>query len=232
MKTSVKKNLIILFLFIGVVFFTISLILIEPEKEDTQQMRAPLQSEKNENIVFLGDSITEWYAYDFYYKKGMPIINSGKAGYSSKTLLSQLVNMVYIYNPTTVIVLIGTNDMNIPTYNRNETLSNIENIIKSIKENRPHSKIYVQSIYPINTSDDEKIDPITVGIRDNEEILTVNDEIKKIAGREKVEYIDMHSELVDEKGELNIYYTKDGLHLNELGYYIVTKKINHILENE
>ena len=131
---------------------------------------------------------------------------------------------------TIFIQMIGTNDMNLLSYDRDETLNNIREIIKGIKENRPYASIYVQSIYPINKTTDSKVSLPTVGIRENEEIQKVNEEIKKIAKKEKVQYIDMYQELADENGNFNIYYTKDGLHLNELGYYMVTKKLETILE--
>ena len=34
----------------------------------------------------------------------------------------------------------------------------IKKIVKNIKNNRPYTKIYLESIYPINNSNDEKID--------------------------------------------------------------------------
>ncbi len=226
-----KKNAIVFLCFVIVVGISITSILQEPvENHSLAQKRVSTRVDKNENIVFLGDSITEWYPYDFYYKNNIPLVNSGKAGYTSKNVLNELTDMVYIYNPTKVILLIGTNDMNMLSYNREETLTNIKEIIKEIQENRPYASIYIQSIYPVNKTSHSKVSLPTVGIRENEEIREVNEEIKKIAKEKKVQYIDMYKELIDENGNFNIYYTQDGLHLNELGYYMVTQKLETILE--
>ena len=226
-----RKNVVIFLCFVIVLGITIIGILKEPEKTaSSEQKRVSIKTEKNENIVFLGDSITEWYPYEFYYKNSIPFVNSGKSGYKSATILENLVNMVYIYNPTKVVLLIGTNDMNTSNYDRKETLKNIEMILDNIQKNRPYAKIYIQSIYPINRTDHSKVVLSTVGIRENQEIQEVNQEIKKIAKKKKIEYIDMYQELADENGNFNIYYTQDGLHLNELGYYIVTQKLTSIIE--
>ncbi len=47
--------------------------------------------------------------------------------------------------------------------------------------------------------------------------------IKAYCEEQKITYIDMYKELLDEEGKLNIDYTRDGLHMNEEGYKKVTK---------
>ena len=68
-----------------------------------------------ENIVFLGDSITDWCPFDALYDKDIPIINSGRAGYRTFSILEEMDDLVYKYNPTKVFILIGTNDLNTHT---------------------------------------------------------------------------------------------------------------------
>ena len=58
--------------------------------------------------------------------------------------------------------------------------------------------------------------------RNNKDIKEINKEIKKIAKKEKITYIDMYDELVDEDGDLSLDYTKEGLHLSDEGYEKVT----------
>ena len=45
---------------------------------------------KKENIVFLGDSITDWCPFEELYEDYIPIVNSGKAGYKTQDILSEL----------------------------------------------------------------------------------------------------------------------------------------------
>ena len=66
---------------------------------------------KNENIVFLGDSITDWYPFEEMYSNDIPIVNSGIAGYETKDILNRMDDLVYKFNPTKVFILIGTNDI-------------------------------------------------------------------------------------------------------------------------
>lgn len=184
---------------------------------------------KKENIVFLGDSITDWYPFDSLYEDYVPIVNSGKAGYRTFEILPKLKELVYQYNPTKVFILIGTNDLNTNS-GKEEVVQNIEKIIKRIKKNRLKCKIYVQSIYPINRTDNEKIDLNVVGKRQNEEIKTINKEIKDLCNQYKITYIDMFKELIDENGNLAEKYTRDGLHLNDLGYLKITKILTSYIE--
>lgn len=186
---------------------------------------------KNENFVFLGDSITDWYPFDDLYEENVPIVNSGRAGYLTKDLKDKLNEFVYVYNPTKVFILIGTNDLNSDTPN-DVTVNNIKEIIEEIKKNRPKTEIYLQSIYPINKTNNEKIVKKTVGIRTNEVIRKVNKELEKYCEENDITYIDMYSELTDENGNLDIKYTKDGLHLSTLGYLKVTNKIMTYIEQQ
>lgn len=178
----------------------------------------------NENFVFFGDSITEWYDLDEYYEDDIPVVNSGFAGLKTKELAEKLQNEVYKYNPTKVFILIGTNDLNSDT-KEEVTLENINNIIKDIQKNRRQAKIYIESIYPINRTDDEIIDMTKVGIRTNKRIQEINKKIEKIAQENKVTYINVYDELTDEDGNLAIKYTKDGLHMSALGYAKITKTL-------
>lgn len=178
----------------------------------------------NENIVFFGDSITEWYDLNEYYENDIPVVNSGFAGLKTKELSEKLQDEVYKYNPTKVFILIGTNDLNSDTPEK-ETLANIDNIIKNIQKNRSQAKIYIESIYPINRTDDKAIDMTKVGIRTNERIKEINKKIEKIAKKNKATYINIYDELTDDDGNLAIKYTKDGLHMSALGYAKITKTL-------
>lgn len=183
---------------------------------------------KNENIVFLGDSITDWYPLDVFFEDA-PYVNSGIAGNTTKDILDNLEERVYRYNPTKVFILIGTNDYKENVKN-SDISDDIRKIVQEIKENRPNAKIYVQSIYPINNSDDSKINKENVEPRSNSEIEDTNKLIKELCKEENVTYIDVYSELIASDGALDLRYTKDGLHLNDLGYYIVSKKLISYVE--
>lgn len=173
---------------------------------------------KYENIVFLGDSITDWYPFEEMYDSKIPIVNSGIAGYETTDILKKLDEMVYQYNPTKVFILIGTNDLKYSDDDEEQVVENIKKIIEGIKENRPNTEIYLESIFPIN----REIKYHAVEERYNDEIKEVNNKLKKYCSKNKVTYIDMYDEFSDDKGNFDKEYTKDGLHPSEKGYIKLT----------
>lgn len=185
---------------------------------------------KKQNFVFLGDSITDWYPFEELYED-MPIVNSGVAGYKTEDVLKNLKSMVYDYNPTKVFILIGTNDLNDKNITEETTYENIKKIILNIKENRPEAKIYLQSIYPINNTNNDKIIKDTIGIRKNKNIISLNNKLEDYCNKNDVTYINMYDNLLDEDKNLKIKYTEDGLHLSGLGYIKVTRILLPYLEN-
>lgn len=179
----------------------------------------------DDNYLFLGDSITEFYDLDEYYGD-LPVVNSGISGNSTKNILDDMEKRVYQYNPSKVFLLIGTNDIHYGT-SLEEIVSNIEEIISEIRKNRPYAEVYVESIYPVNEDMDG------AGDRTNTEIMEINEKIEKYCKDKKITYIDMFSLLKDSDSEevkLDEDYTKDGLHLSDKGYTVVTKEIKKYLK--
>ena len=80
--------------------------------------------------------------------------------------------------------------------------------------------IKVQTMY------DDKISDSVKNIKfDNEKIIEVNDLLKDLAKDEKITYVDLYNKLIDDDGNLNISYTKDGLHISSEGYECITKEL-------
>lgn len=183
----------------------------------------------SDNVVFVGDSITNQYALDEFYEN-IHIVNSGINGNQTSDILSQMNERIYQYNPSKVILLIGTNDLANNKSNE-EILNNIRKIIIQIKENRPYAKIYVQSIYPINETIQKEADNLK-DYKTNKRISEVNKKLKEICKEEKVTYIDTYSALLDENKELKRTYTEDGLHLTTLGYIKVTNVLMPYIKDE
>ena len=185
----------------------------------------------DENVVFLGDSLTSMYQVEDYFTSHN-VINSGVSGESTNEVMTSLKERVFIYNPSKVFILIGTNDFdeeNHGPYNEDVTIENIRTIIKEIKTNRKFAEIYVESVYPINNSDDDRIKHWLIGDRNNDSISSLNKRIKKLAKEEKINYVNVYDKLLNEDGLLNIDYTTDGLHISETGYEVITNVINNYL---
>lgn len=175
---------------------------------------------KYDNVVFLGDSITEIYPIEEIYTN-IPAVRSGVSGYGARDILDRLNKMVYVYNPKKVFLLIGTNDIaSDPSIEKqNATIKIIKKIIIEIRKNRPETKIYVESIYPVNNNMDKNM----VAKRTNEIIKSMNKKIKKYCNENSITYINVYDELLDENGYFYEKLTYDGLHPSEIGYAKITR---------
>ena len=177
-----------------------------------------------DNYLFLGDSITEYYDLGKYFID-LPVVNSGISGDTTDDILSNMKERVYDYNPSKIFLLIGTNDLEIDK-SVDEVVDDIKEIVKGIKDNRPKAEIYIESVYPVNSDINEDL----VDKRENEDIIAINEELEEYAEEENLTYIDIYNLLVTEDGVLNTEYTKDGLHLNDKGYDVVTKTLEKYLK--
>ena len=177
----------------------------------------------DENIVFFGDSITEQYNVKEFFDE-LQVVNSGISGNQTIDLLTQIETRLYDYNPSKVIILIGINDINRGKTD-NEILDNLKNIIKGIKKTRKNADIYIQSVYPVNRNKSELAGMLYNEDVNNKRVKALNKKIKKLSKIENIPYIDVYSALSDNDGNLKDIYTKDGVHLTDLGYYKVTKTL-------
>lgn len=208
-----KKNLllvIILFFVFALNIFSIkTTALSNGEVEDKVE-----RINKTENIVFVGDSIFDWYPIDKIFND-LPIVNSGIAGNKTTDILNDLENRIYRYNPTKVFIQIGTNDIEWDDSDElnEQVYQNIVSIAEGVRQNRSKSEVFIISIYPVNNN--------LPGANDRHisEIKAINNKLKSYcATSDGIVYIDAFKELTDENEMFDIAYTNDGLHPNHLGY--------------
>ncbi len=226
--------LLLMAILVGFLTYYISAFYIHAPKPKTKVKVETKEVEKvviDENVVFLGDEITEDYDIDEYFEDHF-VVNQGKKDAATKDILDKLEEKVYQYNPSKIFLLIGINDLGNDDISNDDIVDNIEEIIKDIQGGRPYAKIYVESILPINDSDDDKIDEDVIDGRTNRDIKEVNEKLQEIAKELDVMYIDLFSELVDDDDKLDLDYTTDGLHISEKGYREITKKLLNYIEEE
>ncbi len=178
------------------------------------------ETKKRDKIIFLGDSIVEGYDLQKYYSD-KNIINQGVSGDTTQKVLDRLQKSVFDYNTKKVILLIGTNDIQ----QQIDPSDNIELIIHKIKNYDKKIEIAIESIYPVNQSNNSKINKNQVSNRTNEKIKEINKKIESICKKNNVKYINIYNQLTDKDGNLKLEYTKEGLHITEQGY----KKITNLL---
>ena len=105
--------------------------------------------------------------------------------------------------------MIGTNDL---AYGKSidHIAENHKKIITQIRQDSPDTKIYMQSVLPVE-------DAIHV-TRPNSSMLEINKRLKQYCEETGTTYIDLVPVFSDEKGKLDKQYSIDGLHLNGAGY--------------
>lgn len=174
------------------------------------------------DIIFIGDSIIEYYPLQELLGTSKAIVNRGIRGYQTGLLLDNLDAHLYGDAVDQIVLLIGTNDIgkDIPM---NEALNNLESVIQTISRDYPLSQIKLVSILPVNEGEDFRQ---TVYIRTNEKIKMWNQAYQDLAtSYMQVEYIPVFDSLLDEAGQLKPTYTTDGLHLSVSGYQVLSSSL-------
>ena len=187
----------------------------EQEKIQTKYRELNQISVIEPDIIFVGDSIVEYFPLQELLGTTKTIVNRGIRGYQTGLLLDNLDAHLYGDAVDQIVLLIGTNDIgkDIPM---SQTLTNLESVIQTISRDYPLSQIKLVSILPVNEGEDFKQ---TVYIRTNEKIKAWNQAYQDLASAYmQVEFVPVFENLLDQKGQLKSDFTTDGLHLSVSGY--------------
>ncbi|EPD87126.1 SGNH/GDSL hydrolase family protein [Streptococcus sp. HPH0090] len=194
----------------------------EQEKIQTKYRKLNRISVIEPSIIFIGDSIIEYYPLQELLGTSKTIVNRGIRGYQTGFLLKNLDAHLYGDAVDQIVLLIGTNDIgkDVPMM---EALNNLESVIQTISRDYPLSQIKLVSILPVNESENFKQ---TVYIRTNEKIKEWNQAYQELAlAYMQVEYVSVFDKLLDQEGQLKSDYTTDGLHLSVSGYQTLSKAL-------
>lgn len=176
------------------------------------------------DIVFLGNSITDGGEFNELF--GMNNIKN--RGITSDVIsgVEQRLDQVLRGKPKKIFLLIGINDIS-HKLSAEQIASNYERLVDRIISGSPQTKLYLQSIMPINN--DFKRYKNLFGTE--KVIVETNALIKKIATEKGVAFIDLTNTLADETtGKLKVEFTNDGLHLTGNGYKAWVEKIRPYVE--
>ena len=194
----------------------------EQEKIQTKYRELNQISVIDPDIIFIGDSIIEYYPLQELLGTSKTIVNRGIRGYQTRLLLDNLDAHLYGDAVDQIVILIGTNDIgkDIPM---SQTLTNLESVIQTISRDYPLSQIKLVSILPVNEGEDFKQ---TVYIRTNEKIKAWNQAYQDLASAYmQVEFVPVFENLLDQKGQLKSDFTTDGLHLSVSGYQALSSTL-------
>ena len=198
----------------------------EQKKIQTKYRELNQVSVLEPDIIFIGDSIVEYYPLQELFGVAKTIVNRGIRGYQTRLLLENLDAHLYGDAVDQIVLLIGTNDIgkDIPM---NEALDNLEGVIQSLNRDYPLSQIKLVSILPVNEGEEYKQ---TVYIRTNEKIREWNQAYEALASAYmQVDFLPIYDSLTDSEGQLQSTYTTDGLHLSVAGYQALSDALKTYL---
>lgn len=159
-------------------------------------------------LVFLGDSITQGWgslAEDF---DGVKVANRGISGDTTRGMLLRLTGDVLALNPSGVVLLMGTNDLEEGA--APETIaSNLKLILTSLKEHNATMPIVLCDVFPSDASKSRPADKIR-------EINKLYHEVVK--GDAQVQVVDTWALFANKEGNAKLDEFPDLLHPNPLGY--------------
>ena len=172
-------------------------------------------------IIFLGDSITDRCEWAELFLNTF-IRNRGLSGDKTEGVIDRLTEVTES-KPDKIFIMIGVNDLR-HNVSIEEIIENYKRILLKIKLDSPQTKIYIQSILPVNELVGQ---PKTT----SEEIAKLNAKIEILADQFDIPFLNIFSSLVDDFGRLDKKYTEDGLHINGEGYSVWKTLIEYSVNN-
>jgi len=169
-----------------------------------------LPDTRNE-IVFLGNSITDGAEW-FELLQNKKCRNRGISGDVTEGILLRLDGVTRL-KPSAIFLLIGINDLS-RNISVDEITGRYREILQRIKKETPGTKVYVQSVMPVNpaTGGNTRLEGKT-GL-----IIELNGRLQALAKEFGLTYIDLFTPLADTNNLLPRRYSIDGLHLSYEGY--------------
>ena len=160
-------------------------------------------------IVFAGDSITQGWGVDF--KKsfdGLKLANRGIGGDTTRGILLRLQEDVLSLNPKAVVLLIGTNDIEVEV--PVEAIGrNFQKIVAALKAHDPKMPVIVCRIFPSSATKK----------RPKDTILAANELIAAaVKGDPQFTVVDTYALFANPEGDALLALFPDLLHLNAAGY--------------
>lgn len=172
-----------------------------------------LQLNDGNRIVFIGDSITEfWERFDALFFSNNNYINRGIKNQTTSQILARFEEDVIHIKPKKVVILAGINDIaeNNGPISLEDILNNI--ITMLTKANQNNIEVILCALLPANRFYwNPKITPAS-------DVLKLNEMLKTYAEANKITFVNYYNEMVDENNGLKKQYGEDGVHPTLEGY--------------
>ena len=174
------------------------------------------------DIVFIGNSITNGTEWNELFPQKR-VKNRGISGDTSEGVYDRL-DPVVKGKPAKIFILIGINDIS-RGIEVETIVQNMKRIVEKIQTESPKTKIYIQSILPVNPDFG-----MFKGHEKPQLIKEINQQYQNIAKEYNVNYINLYPHFLEEGTDrMNKKYTNNGLHLLGEGYLLWSKIIKPYL---
>ena len=182
-------------------------------KEKLEAMKA----QGTVDLLMIGDSITHGWenqgkeVWGKYYAK-RNAFNIGFSGDRTEQVLWRFENgEISGISPKAAVIMIGTNNTGHRQDPADETAAGVKEIISQLHTHHPDTKVLLLAIFPRGATPDDKLRKL------NDQI---NEKLAELADSNKVFYLDIADEFLDDEGNLPKSIMPDLLHPNKNGYQI------------
>jgi lysophospholipase L1-like esterase len=158
------------------------------------------------DIVFLGNSIVEGCEWSELFQNPK-IKNRGIGQDDTKGVLNR-IDEIIVSQPSRIFLMIGINDFSNGRKEK-DILQNYVRILKTIKSKSPETKIYIQSLLPV--------DDLKNKSAKNSDIKSLNRGLVELSKRFETTYIDLYPLFIN-NGVVDSTMSSDGVHLLGPGY--------------
>ncbi len=186
------------------------------------------------DLIFAGDSITQFFSLPTYFRQFGYLLNRGISGDTAEILAKRLEADVLQLHPRCAVILIGINN----TWRLDGSFDDphgcctCEEILDTVREScrsiLSQAKAYGQrmilcSVLPIWFQSEKKAERQAL-------ILSINQELQRLCQQAQVLYADCYSAMTSENGiDLKKEYSYDGVHPNARGYRAMSGVLTPVL---
>lgn len=211
-----------IFLAITLAFCTLSLMAADKyEYNDYYYQRKSLFEElpvAKCDVVFLGNSLTN----NGHWHELFPTVSVRNRGIISDVIqgISDRVELVTAGHPRKIFLLVGVNDISHHVTADSLAIA-LEKLVVKIKEQSPETKLFLQSLLPINNDFHRYRN-----LKGTEPVFPrANKLFEEMAKRQNITWLNIAPAFANEEGKLIKEITSDGLHVNAEGYKIWRKQV-------
>ncbi|MEI6520142.1 MAG: GDSL-type esterase/lipase family protein [bacterium] len=178
-------------------------------------------------VIFMGDSITDYFTtvgkdtWDKYYVP-LGAVDCGISGDSTPQVLWRANHgELDGVKAKVAVLMIGTNGISgVPYLKPEDTVRGIAAIISTIRVKAPNTKVLLLGIFPRSTKENPAI---------MNKINAVNQLLPALADNDKIFYLNINANFLQQDGNVSLKLLSDGLHPSADGYAVWANAMNPLL---